>query len=249
MTPDLVSVIMPAYNAQRTLRASVLSVREQTYPSLELIIVDDGSRDGTTGLICELARADHRLRVLYQPSNNGVAAARNAGIDAAQGSYIAFLDSDDRWHPHKLDLQITHMRRTGALVSYTAYDRVAEDGHVLSRVRPPAMVTHDDMLRSNHIGNLTGIYHRSLGEARFLAVGHEDYVFWLDLVRRAGGASCVPYADALAWYLVHGGSLSSDKLRAARWQWHIYRDIERLGWAAASHYMCHYAWQAMRKRH
>jgi len=249
MSAALVSVIMPAYNAAQTLRASVRSVRVQTYRSLELIVIDDGSHDETIRIVQELARDDNRLRLIRQPFNQGVAAARNAGIDAARGEYIAFLDSDDSWHPRKLELQISHMRHHDVQVSYTPYDRVDTSGRILSHVRPPQTLSHAELLRSNHIGNLTGIYHRSLGEARFTRVGHEDYVFWLDMVRRAGSASCVPYTEALAWYLVRSDSLSSHKLRAACWQWRIYRDIEKLNWINATQYMCHYAWHAVRKRY
>ena len=104
------------------------------------------------------------------------------------------------------------------------------------------------MLRSNHIGNLTGLYDRSLGDAAFRTVGHEDYVFWLEMVRRAGSASCVPGDQPLAYYCVRDGSVSADKWRAACWQWRIYRDIAHLSWLSSSQHMCHYAWQAMRKR-
>jgi teichuronic acid biosynthesis glycosyltransferase TuaG len=248
MNTALVSVIMPAYNAAATIERSITSVLMQTYTALELIVIDDGSGDGTLALLNSLAQRDARLRVIPLSTNGGVASARNAGLEAARGSHIAFLDSDDWWHSHKLALQLEHMERTGARISYAPYDRVDETGVVLSHVRPPASLTYAQLLKSNHIGNLTGIYHRDLGDTRFRAVGHEDYVFWLEMLRRAGIASCVPHEGALAWYLTRGGSLSSDKLRAARWQWRIYRDIERLGRVSASRYMCHYAWEAVRKR-
>ncbi len=244
----LVSVVMPAYNAARTIGDSITSVLGQTYRELELIVVDDGSTDDTRAMVDGLAMIDPRIRLVLMTANAGVAAARNAGLDAARGSHVAFLDSDDRWHARKLELQMAHLQYTGARIAYAAYDRVDEQGHVLSHVRPPAFVSYTDLLRSNHIGNLTGMYHRSLGDARFRAIGHEDYAFWLEMVRRAGSASCVPHDGALAWYLTRGGSLSSDKMRAARWQWRIYREVEQLGRLAASRYMCHYAWHAVRKR-
>lgn len=248
MTQSLVSVVMPAYNAASTIRGAVISVLSQTYASWELVIVDDCSTDDTPHLVDALADADERIRVLHAPRNAGVAAARNAAIAAARGSHIAFLDSDDGWHPRKLEWQMEHMEDTRSRVCYTPYDRVTEDGHLLSRVRPPASVDYAQMLRSNYIGNLTGLYDRSLGDAVFPSVGHEDYVFWLDMVRRAGYATCVPGDQPLAYYCVREGSVSADKWRAACWQWRIYRDIARLGWISASQHMCHYAWEAMRKR-
>lgn len=248
MSEDLVSVIMPVYNAAATLGKSVASVLAQSHRSLELIAVDDGSRDDSLALLERLAADDARLRVLRMPANGGVAAARNLGLEAAAGRYVAFVDSDDGWLPHKLARQLATMREHGVRVSYAGYDRIGTDGRLLSRVRPPAEVDYRGMLRSNRIGNLTGMYERTLGELRFRRVGHEDYVFWLEAVRRAGRAVCVDPGEALAWYLVREGSVSSNKLRAAGWQWRIYRDVERLGLAASIGCMAHYVVNALRKR-
>jgi glycosyltransferase involved in cell wall biosynthesis len=248
MDGDLVSVIMPVYNAATWLRRAVDSVVQQSHRNLELIAVDDGSADDSLAILDTYARADARVRVQRQPANGGVAAARNAGLAAARGDFIAFLDADDWWHPAKLEMQLAGMRETGALISYAAYWRVAEDGRVLSRVTPPARVDWRDMLASNFIGNLTGVYARELGDVPFRRIGHEDYVFWLEQVRRAGAAVRVASAEPLAWYLVRDGSLSANKLRAAAWQWAIYRDVERLGLLHAMRCMLRYSWHALAKR-
>ncbi len=239
---------MPAYNAAQTVLASMRSALAQSHSHVELIVVDDRSTDDTWQLIQQLAAMDPRVVALRLERNQGVAMARNAGIDAATGRYIAFLDSDDCWHPRKLEIQIAHLRATQARISYTAYQRVAEDGRVISTVRPPRAIGYADMLKSNRIGNLTGLYDRSLGDVRFQQVGHEDYVFWLQLVRLAGEAVCAGHPEPLAYYLVRQGSLSANKLRAVRWQWRIYRDNEQLGCLRASWYLMHYGLQALAKR-
>ena len=205
----LVSVIMPVFNAERTMRRSIESVLQQTFAALELILVDDGSTDDSPAIVDAYAQSDARVKAVRQPANAGVAEARNAGMRAAQGSHIAFLDSDDWWDRRKLELQMAQMRDSGALVSYTAYQRVAEDGRSLSQVDPPAHLTYTDMLKSNHIGNLTGVYDRRLGDVAFQRVGHEDYVFWLERVRRAGSAIRVQHDRPLAYYLVRAGSVSA----------------------------------------
>jgi len=242
-----VSVVMPVYDAERTLAQSVDSVLGQTHRALELVTVDDGSRDGSVRLLEDRARSDDRVKLVRQ-ANAGVAAARNAGLAAATGSHIAFLDSDDWWHPRKLELQLATMRRSGAKVSYGSYLRVAEDGRTLSRVEPPATIGYRDLLRSNHIGHLTGMYDRSLGDGEFLKIGHEDYAFWLDRLRRAGRAVRIEHDEPLAFYLVRAGSLSSNKLRAARWQWRIYREVEHLPLPQAAGYMASYVVNALAKR-
>lgn len=248
MSEALVSVIMPVYNAAAWLRRSVESVLTQSHRNLELVVVDDGSGDESLTILEAFARRDDRVRIQRQPSNGGVASARNAGLAAAQGEYVAFLDADDWWHPAKLERQLSSMRHTGALVSYAEYWRVAEDGRVLSRVTPPARVNWRDMLASNFIGNLTGMYARSLGDVPFRRIGHEDYVFWLEQVRRAGVAVRVESDEPLAWYLVRERSLSANKLRAAGWQWKIYREVENLGLFRSSLCMLRYARHAMVKR-
>lgn len=243
-----VSVVMPAYNAAATLQASMDSVFAQRHADVELLVIDDRSKDATWEIIQQAAAREPRLVPIRQPQNSGVAAARNAGLEAATGTHIAFLDSDDRWLPDKLGCQLAHMRETGSRISYTSYRRFDEAGRELSVVRPPAEVGYTDMLKSNRIGNLTGIYDRSLGEARFERIGHEDYVFWLKMVRRAGIARRVPTAEPLAEYLVRTGSLSADKRKAARWQWNIYRNVEGLGRLRAAWYFAHYAAIAVGKR-
>jgi glycosyltransferase involved in cell wall biosynthesis len=248
MTAAVVSIVMPVYNADKYLQKSIDSVLGQTHRAFELIAVDDCSSDRSWEILQSCAAADSRVKAIRLDVNGGVAAARNAGIAVALGSHMAFLDSDDWWDPHKLEMQLSQMTQTGASVSYTTYDRVGIDGALLSCVRPPATVSFSDMLKSNRIGHSTGMYARSLGDVRFQTVGHEDYVFWLEVVRRAGAAVRAGDTMPLAWYLVRSGSLSSDKWKAARWQWHIYRDILKLRWLSSVGYMFHYVWHAVRKR-
>lgn len=239
---------MPAWNAAGTIARSIESVLGQRHAQFELLVVDDASTDATAQLVDGYAMADARVRLIRQPANGGVAAARNTGIAAARGEYVAFLDSDDWWHPAKLERQLAQMRRENAQVSYCSYQRVAEDGRVLSLVVPPREVTHAQMLRSNFIGNLTGMYARSLGNGEFLRIGHEDYVFWLQMVRRAGRAIRIEHDGPLAFYLVREGSVSSNKWRAARWQWRIYREVEGLSRVRASVCMLYYFVYALSKR-
>ncbi len=248
MSGDLVSVIMPVYNAEAWLQRAIDSVLAQSHTHLELIAVDDGSRDRSPTMIDAYAAADARMRVVRQPANGGVAAARNAGIATARGDYIAFLDADDWWHPAKLERQLISMCASGALISYASYWRVAEDGRVLGKVTPPPQVDWRDMLSSNFIGTLTGMYARRLGDVPFRRIGHEDYVFWLEQVRRAGKAVRVESDEPLGWYMVRERSLSANKLRAASWQWGIYRNVEKLGLMQSMACMARYARHALIKR-
>jgi teichuronic acid biosynthesis glycosyltransferase TuaG len=245
---ERVSVIMPVYNAEPTLAKAIGSVLAQTHANLELLVVDDGSSDGSWPIVLDFARRDPRVRPIGPRRNGGVASARNTGLDAATGACVAFLDSDDWWHPQKLEAQLETLRATGAKVAYAAYRRVDEAGRDLSLVQPPDSLRYDELLESNYIGHLTGLYRRDIGEFRFLRIGHEDYAFWLAVLRTAGGAVKARHSEPLAYYTVRPGSLSSGKLRAARWQWRIYRDVAGLGRLAAARYMLHYVYHALAKR-
>ena len=243
-----VSVVMPAFNAAATIESSMHSALMQADADLEIVVVDDRSSDATWEIIEEMMVRDPRVVGARQARNQGVAAARNLGLEAARGRKIAFLDSDDRWHAGKLAAQVAFMEQTGSAICYAPYRRVDETGACKSVVVPPTRVDYRDMLRSNHIGNLTAIYDRSLGDGRFQRIGHEDYVFWLDMVKRAGHAVRLPGADPVADYLVRSGSLSGNKWRAARWQWDIYRRLVKLDVVRSAWYFTQYAAIAAAKR-
>src|SRR6476660_90490 len=101
MTRELVSVVVPAYNAEKTILETICSVRAQTYRNLDIVVVDDGSVDGTPGIVERHARTDSRVRLIRQ-ANLGVAAARNRGIAEARADYIAPIDADDLWESTKI---------------------------------------------------------------------------------------------------------------------------------------------------
>lgn len=102
----LVSVVIPTYNRAHYLPECLRSVQQQTYQNLEVLVVDDGSTDGTRELMAGICREDGRIKYITQP-NGGVSAARNTGLRAAQGDFIALLDSDDAWLPWKIQAQLT----------------------------------------------------------------------------------------------------------------------------------------------
>ncbi|MBQ8555580.1 MAG: glycosyltransferase [Clostridia bacterium] len=145
----MISVIIPTYNRRALLLRAVDSVLRQTYADLECIIVDDGSTDGTAEAVRRLP--DPRIRYVRQERNAGACAARNRGVDMARGAYIAFLDSDDVWHPDKLEKQLVLLERTGADVATHAMYRMEVDGK--AKLFPAHVqdgpLTLDDLLFEN----------------------------------------------------------------------------------------------------
>jgi len=106
MNPPLISSIVPVFNGERYLKEALDSIRAQTYRPLEIIVADDGSTDGTAAV---MAGSGSEVRYLFQP-NAGPAAARNLGLSAARGEFVAFLDHDDLWHPEKLARQMARFQ-------------------------------------------------------------------------------------------------------------------------------------------
>lgn len=129
MQPDLVSIMMPAYNAARYIRQSIDSALAQTYTNWELIVVNDGSKD-ETGALAE-SYADPRIRVIHQ-ANGGEAVARNTALDAMRGEYIAFLDADDLYLPHHLETTVSYLKAHLELKSvYTDGRHCDPDGRLM----------------------------------------------------------------------------------------------------------------------
>lgn len=141
----LISLIIPIFNAEKTLQRCLDSVRQQTYSNLEVILIDDGSTDGSRNICMSYAKRDSRLRYLYQP-NAGVSAARNLGLDAATGTYVAFLDSDDWLSPDYLACLHTAMSDCDLVIGGL---QLTDGTHTLQSLSPSEAVitTHELALR------------------------------------------------------------------------------------------------------
>jgi glycosyltransferase involved in cell wall biosynthesis len=128
----VVSVVLPTFNRMQWLPAAVASVQYQTMPDWELIVVDDGSTDGTEEWVRRLS--EPRLRYIFRAHRGSIAAARNVGLSEARGAWVAFLDSDDRWRPHKLALQRERLANDAeSLWCYGAYALINQAGDVVPK--------------------------------------------------------------------------------------------------------------------
>ncbi|EJD6040373.1 glycosyltransferase [Morganella morganii] len=236
---------MPAYNAEEYISDSIDSVLNQSIKNFELIIIDDNSQDNTTNIINKYN--DPRIVLIINSNNLGVSETRNIGISAASGKYIAFLDSDDIWLPHKLSLQIMCLNDGWDVVSsnYIAFESNA-DNKITER-KSPNIISYYDMLKSNFIGNLTGIYNvQKIGKIYQKKLGHEDYIMWLEIIKKSKKAYCIQ--ESLAKYRLHNSSLSSNKVKAIKWQWSIYRNELKLSLPKSIYYFSHYIINALKKR-
>lgn len=248
-TPPRISIITPAYNAEQYVKRVAQSVLSQGNVDFEWIIVDDCSTDNTYAAFRAEVRDDPRIRLIRAASNGGVSEARNIALANAEGEYVCFLDADDSWAPDKLAVQYQFMQTCNADVTAMDYLRVDELYRPVGLIRPPQAINWRMMLKSNRIGNLTAMVRRSLlTDIKFRQIGHEDYVFWLDVARKARLILRVPTDNPLCFYTVRRSSISADKRAAARWQWTVYRTVLKMNFIVSSWYFLNYAFIALIKR-
>ncbi len=248
MSAPAVTVVTPVWDAAGTLEAAVASLREQSRDDWEMILIDDGSRDGGGALAARLAAGDPRLRVMGWAENRGAAVARNAGIRAARGRFVSFLDADDLWRPEKLEVQIGYMERTGAPFTFAACQRIDVAGRPLGVVRVPERVDYARLLRGNAIPCQTATYDRlHYGDVEMPDLRRrQDYGLWLRLLRAGGEAHGLP--EVLADYRVRPGSLSANKFVAAQATWAVYREAEGIGRVRSAWYLANNLTRGMLKR-
>lgn len=239
----LVSVIMPAYNAELYISTSIESVLSQKYQNIELIIVDDCSTDSTRSI---LMGYKNKVKVILLDRNVGVAEARNVGIDYSNGQYISFLDSDDVWLPEKIQKQLDLLRSVGGVCSHTSYIRFSDSKDSTNIVVAKPKVTFSDMLKGNQIGNLTGLYDASyLGVFKQKKIGHEDYLMWLSILKNTDSFGV---EKPLAMYRVREGSVSSNKIKAIQWQFKILKTEMKQNSIASLYYLSIYICKSVLKR-
>lgn len=236
---DKVSVITANFNCAPYLARTIESVLSQTYKNWEMIIVDDLSNDASVEIIKRYQQQDSRI-ILYQLSENqGPARARNLAIDKATGRYIAFLDSDDLWHPEKLEAQILFMKEREIAFSYTFYQLMNERGeHLNKTIEPPVEMTYHKLLMSNRIGCLTVVYDSDkLGKVFMPDIRkRQDYGLWLEILRREKFGYGL--ARTLASYRVRTASVSSSKFQLLFYNWELFRRVEGLSFFKSLFFLC-----------
>lgn len=245
-----VSVIMPSYNSAAYVREAISSVLDQTYKNWELIIVDDASTDNSIDVIRPYVENDPRIRLHVSEKNAGAAATRNKCTELATGDVIAFLDSDDLWLKEKLEKQVAvYQSDPSATFVFTHYQCMDKDGNPFGKeIKTLPVLDYNELLKACSIGCLTVSYNVNiLGKRFFVDYGHEDYILWLQILKEGHQAIGVP--ESLAWYRITKGSLSANKLKAAGWQWNIYRKFEKLNVLQSMYYFVLYAFAAIRKHY
>lgn len=224
----LVSIVVPTYNVESYIAATITSVLRQTYGSFELLLIDDCSTDTTVDIINSFT--DPRIRLIRNARNSGAGITRTTGLQMAKGRYIALLDSDDLWYPEKLTMQISFMQQTGAAATYTRYDIIDDLGNVyMDSGSLPSTVNYQRLLRHCYIRTSSLVYDASAvgRDITFADIKRrQDYVFFLDILKRIGEAKLVDHITCS--YRIHSRSVSSSKFKNIPYQWAAYRHCQGL---------------------
>ncbi len=229
MTEKLVSIITPTYNCAKFIARTLDSVLAQTYQNWEMIIVDDRSQDNTKEIVEEYMKVDTRIKYHLLDVNSGAAVARTKAMMLAQGSYMAFLDSDDIWMPEKLERQIEWMVENDYPFSCTAYEQIDEEDNLLGKtIKTIKKTDYNRLLLDCPVGNSTVVYDvDKMGKFAVPDIRkRNDDALWLQMLKKEKYIYGMP--DILMKYRIRTNSISSNKLSVIKYHWILYRDIENL---------------------
>lgn len=241
----MISIIMAAYNAERTISTAIQSVVEQTYEEWELIVIDDCSEDQTYAVVCSFK--DPRIRALRNERNSGVSYSRKKGMESAKGEWIAILDSDDMWTPDKLQKQINLVKESSAKLVFTASAFMDDLGNPIDwQLHVPKTINYRRLLKQNLISNSSVLVEKELYRKHY-AIGddmHEDFAIWLGITKE--GYLAYGIDEPLLVYRIANSSKSSNKIKAAKMNWNTYRYVG-LNPVSSAYYMCWYTVKGLLK--
>ena len=243
-----VSIITPTHNSNY-IDETVKSVKDQTFPNWEMIIVDDCSTDKTVERIKPYIEKDKRIKLIKLEKNVGAAEARNIALRLAKGKFIAFLDSDDLWKPEKLKIQYNFMVEKDIAFSFSNYCRITEDGKkVINEIKVPEKINYSGLLRNTIIGTLTVMINREKTgyfEMPNINSSH-DFALWLQILKN--GFNAYGIQQSLAYYREVASSNTAKKWKAAKDVWVVYRKIEKINSLYSIYFFTNYVLNAIKKR-
>ena len=256
MKENLISIIVPVYNAAPFLYRMLDSICCQTYKQWELILLDDASTDNSLEILQQWKQTwerkiDNEIILISHTKNQGPAATRNEGIRLAKGRYLAYLDADDYWEKEKLEKQWKFMKKTGCIFSFTGYEFANKNGMKTGKVvYAPEKLTYQDALKNTIISTITVMFDRGQISESLLLMPEdskrEDTATWWNILRE--GYVAYGIKEPLSVYCRHRGSHSANKLKAVYGTWQLYRKQERLSLFDTLRYMSGYLHSAISRR-
>ena len=248
---ELVSIITPSYNSEKYIKNTIDSVIAQTYQDWEMIIVDDCSSDSTCEIVEKISQEEPRVKLIRQEQNGGAAKARNRALENSKGRFIAYLDADDIWYPTKLEKQVSFMKEKKAGFSCASYEVIDDSGKPLNKeVHMLEKVNYVGFLTNNLLQTVGIMADTSIVDKKLLVMPdlrrRQDAATWLQVLK--AGNDCYGVDEVLAQYRRAANSLSSNKFKAVKGVWQLYREIEKLSLPFSCYCFVRYAFLAVWKR-
>jgi len=181
----LVSIIIPYYQKKKFIEQTLKSIFNQKYKYFEVLIIYDDTDKKDLSFLKTLQKKDSRIRLVINQKNIGAGMSRNKGIKLSKGSYLAFIDSDDIWHPDKIKLQLNYMIKNKLPISHTSYNIIDLNNHKIG-FREAKKIEYRDLLKSCDIGLSTVMMKKTLLKNEYFAKlkTKEDYILWLKLAKK-----------------------------------------------------------------
>ena len=246
---DLISIIIPVFNAEKFLKETIGTVLDQTYQTWELLLVNDCSTDKSKEIAQPFLK-DKRIQWIDLEKNSGPAIARNKGIDLAKGSYICFLDADDLWEKNKLKKQLSFMKEKNCAFSFTGYEFADENGKPNGKkVHVPEKMNYKDALKNTTIWTSTVMFDiskLSKEDIKMPNIPSEDTATWWKVLKKTDYAFGMP--KVLSYYRRTKNTLSSNKIIAIKRIWSLYRKNEGYNIPKSIYYLGNYAFNAIKRR-
>ena len=232
MEKDLISIVVPVFNAEKFIGDTINNILNQTYKNWELLLIDDCSTDSSKNIISKFTNLDKRIHYYKQKQNGGPALARNKGLDLAKGKYICFIDADDLWDNNKLEKQVMFMKEKKCAFSYHSYE-FADENCIPNgkKVVAKYKLTYKEALKNNIISTITVMFDIDKIDKELIKMPNlkyvEDTATWWQILRN----NYIAYGinDLYAYYRRIPNSNSSNKLRTQKPLWELYRKYEKLG--------------------
>jgi glycosyltransferase involved in cell wall biosynthesis len=235
MNQTSVSVVIPAFNAQSTIKRALESVANQSLMATEVIVIDDASTDDTIAIVREFSTTSEMvIRIMHSEQNAGPGSARNRGWDNSTGEFIAFLDADDVWHPQKLEIQVREMRRNGSFVM-SCHERIVSTSHIFPSIDETKVLTRElslnDFIIKNRCSTPTVMVRRSINERYQNDKRHaEDYLLWMEIIANHGNALFIHSPLTSCTNPIYGGSGLSGSFKAMqKGEFDAFQTLRRTG--------------------
>lgn len=241
MNNDLVSIIIPVYNAEKYLYETIKTIKEQTYQNWEAIFVDDCSNDDSVNIIKKEQQKDKRINIYKLEKNGGnPSIPRNYGLNIAKGRFVCFIDADDLWDEDKLEKQVKFMKKNNIAFSYNSYEFANNLGEPTGKkVIAKEKLTYKECLKNNIISTITVMFDTTKINKELIKMPDfkyvEDTATWWKILRNGHTAYGIP--NIFSYYRRDGKSQSSNKIRTLKALWKLYRKEEKLNVIYTIYYM------------